>query len=71
MVEELTSQNARLTAQIEAANQMELQLTHKLHELKSQHTIQNNTLQVNLAFLRLNIVYTGRQLQSKPSKLIY
>lgn len=46
LVQELTSQNARLTAQIEAANQLEYQLNNKLQELKSQHTLQNNTLQV-------------------------
>lgn len=46
LVEELTSQNARLTAQIEAANQMEAQLTSKLNEMKNQYSIQNNNLQV-------------------------
>lgn len=45
LVEELTSQNARLTTQIEAANQLELQLNHKLQELRNQYTLQNNTLQ--------------------------
>lgn len=47
LVEELTSQNARLTAQIEAANQIEAQLTSKLNEMKNQYSIQNNNLQVN------------------------
>lgn len=46
LVEELTSQNARLTAQIEAANQIEVQLTSKLNEMKNQYSIQNNNLQV-------------------------
>lgn len=47
LVEELTSQNARLTAQIEAANQMEAQLTAKLNDMRNQYSLQNNNLQVN------------------------
>lgn len=46
LVDELGAQNARLTQQLEAANQMEIQLNSKLHELKSQLSIQNKTLQV-------------------------
>lgn len=48
LVEELTSQNARLTAQIEAANQIEAQLSSKLSEVKNQYSIQNNNLQVKI-----------------------
>lgn len=46
LVGELTSQNARLTTQLESANQLEIQLNNRLHELRSQYSLQNNTLQV-------------------------
>lgn len=46
LVDELASQNARLTQQLQAANQLEVQLTNKLAELKSQYNIQHQTLQV-------------------------
>lgn len=46
LVDELASQNARLTQQLQAANQLEVQLNNKLHELKSQYNIQHQTLQV-------------------------
>lgn len=47
LVDELASQNARLTQQLEAANQLEVQLNNKLQELKSQYNIQHQTLQVS------------------------
>lgn len=47
LVDELASQNARLTSQLEAANQLEVQLNNKLHELKSQYNLQHQTLQVS------------------------
>lgn len=46
LVDELTAQNARLTSQLEAANQLEIQLNSKLQEVKNQYTIQHTTLQV-------------------------
>lgn len=46
LVDELTAQNARLTQQLEAANQLEIQLNNKLQEVKSQYTIQHTQLQV-------------------------
>lgn len=46
LVDELASQNARLTQQLQAANQLEVQLSNKLQELKSQYNIQHQTLQV-------------------------
>lgn len=48
LVDELASQNARLTSQLEAANQLEMQLNNKLQELKSQYSIQHQTLQVQI-----------------------
>lgn len=47
LVEELTAQNARLTSQLEAANQLEIQLNNKLQETKNQYSIQHTQLQVN------------------------
>lgn len=47
LVDELASQNARLTSQLEAASQLEVQLNNKLQELKSQYNVQHQTLQVN------------------------
>lgn len=46
LVDELASQNARLTQQLQAANELEVQLNNKLQELKSQYNIQHQTLQV-------------------------
>lgn len=46
LVDELTAQNARLTSQLEAANQLEIQLNSKLQEVKNQYTLQHTTLQV-------------------------
>lgn len=48
LVDELASQNARLTSQLEAANQLEVQLNNKLQEVKSQYNIQHQTLQVSI-----------------------
>lgn len=47
LVDELAAQNARLTSQLQAANQLEVQLSNKLQELKSQYNIQHQTLQVS------------------------
>lgn len=47
LVDELASQNARLTQQLQAANELEVQLNNKLQELKSQYNIQHQTLQVS------------------------
>ena len=47
LVEELTQQNTRLTGQLQAANLLEAQLSNQLHDVKSQYSIQNNSLQVS------------------------
>lgn len=52
LVDELTAQNARLTQQLEAANQLEIQLNNKLQEVKSQYTIQHTQLQVRFYFYK-------------------
>lgn len=59
LVDELAAQNARLTSQLESANQLESQLSSKLHEIKSQYNVQHQTLQVISRFF-------AQYFQSRP-----
>lgn len=45
LIDELTSQNSRLTAQIQEANSVELKLTTQLNQLKEQYNSRNSSLQ--------------------------
>lgn len=63
LVDELAAQNARLTQQLQAANELEVQLNNKLQELKSQYNIQHQTLQVSDSFV--NTIFDTLKLKNK------
>lgn len=48
LIEELSSQNSRLTAQLQEANQIEAQLETQLQDIRDQYSMRSTSLQVRV-----------------------
>lgn len=51
LIEELSSQNSRLTEQIQEAHNTEMKLMSQIQQLKDQYTYRNTSLQVILLII--------------------